>query len=675
MEPLFSQGNNCEKTTLDEILEKIGTEELNRLQNEQCLNGYEVWHYRFPNPCLHQGFRETKKAKPSYKPGRLYALDCEMVMTKREDGVISKELARVSVVDHNLNVLYDTIVKPEFEIVDYLTAYSGLTKENMKDATKTLAEVQEWFVQNFNSNDIFIGHSIEQDLHVLNLIHLRVIDTAVLYVREFGGSKPKLKFLMAFHLQMLIQCGQKGHNSVEDAQAAMLLGLRNVLPDRYFDLLFSKDGERTSDFFWKHQKFLQVKIFPPDNGMSWLDSVAAYLTEFIRELEAGMTGCSHITLQLCSHFFYMPLKETGGRFGVCFYVGIRTPKHRRLMYRQEYMKFKRRCHSLHLDCDSRILRRSKVPLWAFNPKRVHQKLRSLSEEGAYYPLRKMNSTHSSISTASTLSSVNSSNATETNSTTSEDSSLSLISPTAKTVEPPDPPSELKPRSSLGESGSKDKVKPNEPVQPLTPVVQLNPKKIPTEPLHFSAKLVQPEKESQPSNEEEHEPISNKPIEFSQSLVLDVEKMTLSSPKNHGANNGFNGSRRRRRRNNQRRKRKFGNNRQHHFSNGYHRQNSFPKDPGYSRPPSKASKDNCVLRPSSKDHSLRFKEGCNYRPPLVKKHVFKDRGQPHKNERKKNCSIAKEEKNIKNRKDSEVSTSSASVLASSSSSAQSESLSV
>ena len=68
---------------------------------------------------------------------------------------------------------------------------------------------------------------MEQDLHALKIIHINVIDTSVLYLRDFGGTKPKLKFLAAMNLNMLIQLGS-GHNSTEDAQCAMMLALRRV---------------------------------------------------------------------------------------------------------------------------------------------------------------------------------------------------------------------------------------------------------------------------------------------------------------------------------------------------------------------------------------------------------------------------------------------------------------
>ena len=58
----------------------------------------------------------------------LFAVDCEMVETK--GGV--DELARVSIVSSK-GVLLDEYVLPEGEIVDYRTAYSGITPAILKN--------------------------------------------------------------------------------------------------------------------------------------------------------------------------------------------------------------------------------------------------------------------------------------------------------------------------------------------------------------------------------------------------------------------------------------------------------------------------------------------------------------------------------------------------------------
>ena len=58
----------------------------------------------------------TPSDKPH--PETVYALDCEMCYT-----TMGMQLARVSVVDMHLNVVYEKVVKPSHPIVDYNTRY------------------------------------------------------------------------------------------------------------------------------------------------------------------------------------------------------------------------------------------------------------------------------------------------------------------------------------------------------------------------------------------------------------------------------------------------------------------------------------------------------------------------------------------------------------------------
>ncbi len=60
----------------------------------------------------------------------LLALDCEMVETMGH----RDELAHISVVSTK-GILYDKYVKPEGEITDYRTEWSGITPEIIKNCT------------------------------------------------------------------------------------------------------------------------------------------------------------------------------------------------------------------------------------------------------------------------------------------------------------------------------------------------------------------------------------------------------------------------------------------------------------------------------------------------------------------------------------------------------------
>eukprot|EP00111_Clytia_hemisphaerica_P006222 TCONS_00018022-protein len=76
----------------------------------------------------------------------------------------------------------------------------------------------------FDKDTILMGHSLESDLKALKIIHRRVIDTALVFPHRLGlPFKRALKTLMAELLQKIIQDGEGGHDSCEDARSCMEL--------------------------------------------------------------------------------------------------------------------------------------------------------------------------------------------------------------------------------------------------------------------------------------------------------------------------------------------------------------------------------------------------------------------------------------------------------------------
>ncbi|XP_032384467.1 LOW QUALITY PROTEIN: RNA exonuclease 5 [Etheostoma spectabile] len=148
----------------------------------------------------------------------LYGIDCEMVQTEK-----GYELARVSLVDSDGNCVLDDLVKPLNRIFNYLTRFSGITAKMLQPITTTLRDVQVKLRKLLPSDAVLVGHSINNDLAALKLIHQHVIDTALLYRKEFG-QKFKLKVLAETVLKRQIQIEEKkGHNPTEDALAALEL--------------------------------------------------------------------------------------------------------------------------------------------------------------------------------------------------------------------------------------------------------------------------------------------------------------------------------------------------------------------------------------------------------------------------------------------------------------------
>ncbi|GAB5567481.1 RNA exonuclease 1 homolog isoform X2 [Prionailurus iriomotensis] len=175
-----------------------------------------------------EGFVKTfdKELSEDAHPG-VYALDCEMSYT-----TYGLELTRVTVVDTDMRVVYDTFVKPDNEIVDYNTRFSGVTEADLVDTSISLRDVQAVLLSMFSADTVLIGHSLESDLLALKVIHSTVVDTSVLFPHRLGlPYKRSLRNLMADYLRRIIQDNVDGHSSSEDASACMHLVIWKIRED------------------------------------------------------------------------------------------------------------------------------------------------------------------------------------------------------------------------------------------------------------------------------------------------------------------------------------------------------------------------------------------------------------------------------------------------------------
>lgn len=182
----------------------------------------EMQEHGYPLSVCIDGYVQTEPAAWQSPCQQIVALDCEMCYT--EHGL---ELTRTSLVDKQGKVLFDSLVKPPSSITDYNTKFSGITHEMMVNVTTTLKDVQMEILKIVSADTILVGHSLENDLSALKLVHRKIIDTALMYSHPRGLLfKPALRILASQFLQRKIQHGS--HNSVEDAQAAMDLVLLKI---------------------------------------------------------------------------------------------------------------------------------------------------------------------------------------------------------------------------------------------------------------------------------------------------------------------------------------------------------------------------------------------------------------------------------------------------------------
>ncbi|KAE9418890.1 hypothetical protein Angca_008234, partial [Angiostrongylus cantonensis] len=157
---------------------------------------------------------------------QFYALDCEFVYT-----TWGKEPARITLVDEFGAHVIDCVFRTEHELVDPNTQYSGLTTDKYDHTSMPKRNSYELLFEKVNSQTVLIGHALENDLKALRIVHDTIVDTSVLFSRsniEGRLFKRSLKSLAREKLAVEIQSEDSGHDSGEDAWAAMQLVVRAV---------------------------------------------------------------------------------------------------------------------------------------------------------------------------------------------------------------------------------------------------------------------------------------------------------------------------------------------------------------------------------------------------------------------------------------------------------------
>jgi RNA exonuclease 1 len=173
--------------------------------------------------------------------------DCEMGYTTH-----GLELLRLtSVAWPSYKPLVDVLVKPLGSILDLNTRFSGVTTEQFLEAkpydpdhpapkrtdlrmVDSPYEARELFLAHISPQTPLIGHSIENDLNALRLIHPTIVDTVMVYPAPGGlPYRQRLRTLAKTHLGIAIQQGgEAGHDSYEDAKTTGEL-VRNKIAEMW----------------------------------------------------------------------------------------------------------------------------------------------------------------------------------------------------------------------------------------------------------------------------------------------------------------------------------------------------------------------------------------------------------------------------------------------------------
>lgn len=127
--------------------------------------------------------------------------------------------ARCTIVDHNLDVLYDKFFRPYERIVDYRTKYSGIRKENLENAISFKVARQEILKE--LKDRIVVGHSLMNDFQSLRLYWPESNRRDLAACQLLSKEVRSLKKLSEQYLSKEIQKGE--HCSLEDAIASMEL--------------------------------------------------------------------------------------------------------------------------------------------------------------------------------------------------------------------------------------------------------------------------------------------------------------------------------------------------------------------------------------------------------------------------------------------------------------------
>jgi len=146
-----------------------------------CLRPEQLMDNLYPSiQFLNQGFMLLPPVSKNSLP--IASVDCEFCKTE-----LGLEVVRVIVVNQNLEVVINEMVRPKGKVTDYLTDIHGIGAVDIHRARSSLEDIQDRLMAICDQNTVLVGHDLNCDLKGLNIVHLRCADTKVL----FNPNRPK----------------------------------------------------------------------------------------------------------------------------------------------------------------------------------------------------------------------------------------------------------------------------------------------------------------------------------------------------------------------------------------------------------------------------------------------------------------------------------------------------
>jgi len=141
----------------------------------------------------------------------IYAIDCEMCYTRKA--------TKITVINLYCETVYEIYIKPDSEIIDYNSEYSGIYPNILEGVETTLRDVQNYLQFFINWRTILIGHGLDNNLRALHISHPTCIDTSLLHPHTIPSLRHRLRYLARRHLSRNIETDV--HFTDEDARTAM----------------------------------------------------------------------------------------------------------------------------------------------------------------------------------------------------------------------------------------------------------------------------------------------------------------------------------------------------------------------------------------------------------------------------------------------------------------------